>query len=267
MGCRSGCRCRARPEVRRVATGVSASLELFQRAAQDGADMLIVHHGLFFGSGPRPPLSEQDRDRLKTLFDHDITLAGYHLALDAHPQVGNNAIICDRLGVAKREPFGVHGPHTLGFVGALDRPLSIAQLVERVRAADRARPAGAGARPGQHRAGRGDQRRRVAVRRRRPPRPARHASSRASPTSRRSGRRTRPASTASPPATTQRRCSACRRWEPSWPSDSPSSTASSTSPTPSERLTPSRLQATIRTWIRDRSRPELPAISENRGVT
>ena len=48
-------------QVRRVATGVSASLELFQRAAQDGADMLIVHHGLFFGSGPRPPLSEQDR--------------------------------------------------------------------------------------------------------------------------------------------------------------------------------------------------------------
>ena len=88
-------------QVRRVATGVSASLELFQRAAQDGADMLIVHHGLFFGSGPRPPLSEQDRDRLKTLFDHDITLAGYHLALDAHPQVGNNAIICDRLGVAE----------------------------------------------------------------------------------------------------------------------------------------------------------------------
>ena len=119
-------------QVRRVATGVSASLELFQRAAQDGADMLIVHHGLFFGSGPRPPLSEQDRDRLKTLFDSDITLAGYHLALDAHPQVGNNAIICDRLGVTDREPFGVHGPHTLGFVGALDRPLSIAQLVERV---------------------------------------------------------------------------------------------------------------------------------------
>ena len=118
--------------VRRVATGVSASLELFQRAAQEGADLLIVHHGLFFGSGPRPPLSEQDRDRLKTLFDHDITLAGYHLALDAHPQVGNNAIICDRLGVAEREPFGVHGPHTLGFVGVLDRPLSIAQLVERV---------------------------------------------------------------------------------------------------------------------------------------
>src|SRR6478609_7363799 len=118
--------------VRRVATGVSASLELFQRAAQDGADMLIVHHGLFFGSGPRPPLSDQDRDRLKTLFDHDITLAGYHLALDAHPQVGNNAIICDRLGVAKREPFGEHGAHTLGFVGALDGPLSIAQLVERV---------------------------------------------------------------------------------------------------------------------------------------
>jgi dinuclear metal center YbgI/SA1388 family protein len=73
-----------------------------------------------------------DRDRLKTLFDNDITLAGYHLALDAHPQVGNNAVICDRLGVADREPFGVHGTHTLGFVGALDRPLSIAQLVERV---------------------------------------------------------------------------------------------------------------------------------------
>ena len=48
-------------EVRRVATGVSASLELFTRAAAEGADLLIVHHGLFFGSGPRPPLGPQIR--------------------------------------------------------------------------------------------------------------------------------------------------------------------------------------------------------------
>jgi dinuclear metal center YbgI/SA1388 family protein len=121
-----------REPVRRVATGVSASLELFQRAAAEHADMLVVHHGLFYGSGPRPPLSAAAKARLKTLFDADISLLAYHLALDAHPEVGNNAIICDLLELTGREPFGRHGDTTLGFVAAPARPLTIDDLVERV---------------------------------------------------------------------------------------------------------------------------------------
>ena len=89
-------------EVSHVATGVSASLELFERAAATGAQMLLVHHGLFYGSGPRPPLRESDKARLRILFDHDISLVAYHLALDAHPEVGNNAVIAGCWGSSGR---------------------------------------------------------------------------------------------------------------------------------------------------------------------
>ncbi|MDX6592143.1 MAG: hypothetical protein QOJ13_1339 [Gaiellales bacterium] len=120
-------------EVSRLATGVSASLELFERAAADSAEMVLVHHGLFVGSGPRPPLSEREKLRLKALFDHDMSLAAYHLALDAHPEVGNNAILCDRLGIRDLEPFGQEGPRTIGFIGHLAPPTTIGELVDRVR--------------------------------------------------------------------------------------------------------------------------------------
>ena len=120
-------------EVSRVATGVSASLELFTRAAEVRAQLLIVHHGLFFGSGPRPPLSTADKARLKTLFDADISLLAYHLALDAHPEVGNNALICDLLELDDRAGFGREGGRTIGFIGSTAAPTAITEVVERVR--------------------------------------------------------------------------------------------------------------------------------------
>jgi dinuclear metal center YbgI/SA1388 family protein len=120
-------------EVARVASGVSASLELFEQAAAEEADMVLVHHGLFVGSGPRPPLSHGEKLRLKTLFHHDLSLVAYHLALDAHPEVGNNAILCERLGIGDLEPFGREGPRTIGFVGTLAQPATIGELVDRVR--------------------------------------------------------------------------------------------------------------------------------------
>jgi dinuclear metal center YbgI/SA1388 family protein len=122
-----------RPEVTRVASGVSASLELFEQAAARGVQMLLVHHGLFFGSGPRPPLRESDKARLRILFDHDISLVAYHLALDAHPEVGNNAVICRLLGLERPEPFGLVGQRTIGFIGTAAEPIAIGGLVDRVR--------------------------------------------------------------------------------------------------------------------------------------
>ena len=120
-------------EVTKVATGVSASLELFERAASEGAQMLIVHHGLFWSSEPRR-IGERERARLGSLFDHDLSLVAYHLALDAHPEVGNNALICRALGLVDPVGFGVHGDRTIGFLAAADPPLSLDELLERVRA-------------------------------------------------------------------------------------------------------------------------------------
>jgi dinuclear metal center YbgI/SA1388 family protein len=103
-------------EVTILATGVSAHRDLFQRAADLGAQLVITHHGLFWDFHPRS-LSPTMRERLRILFDNDIALAGYHLPLDAHPEVGNNALICAALGLERAEPFGQHRGRSVGFVG------------------------------------------------------------------------------------------------------------------------------------------------------
>ncbi len=72
-----------REEVTTVATGVSAHRELFERAAEAGAQLVIAHHGLFWDFHPRS-LSPPMKERLRVLFDNEIALAGYHLPLDAH---------------------------------------------------------------------------------------------------------------------------------------------------------------------------------------
>src|ERR671911_2859586 len=84
-------------EVRTIVCGVSASRELFERAAEAGAQMVLVHHGLFWDRDTRV-IDPVMRGRLKALFDHDLSLVAYHLALDAHPEVGNNALLAQELG-------------------------------------------------------------------------------------------------------------------------------------------------------------------------
>ena len=92
-------------EVTKIACGVSASLELFRHAAELGAEFVIVHHGLFWNNESRV-VDALLRARLRALFDADITLAAYHLALDAHPQLGNNARLAQELGVDVEGRFG-----------------------------------------------------------------------------------------------------------------------------------------------------------------
>jgi dinuclear metal center YbgI/SA1388 family protein len=95
-------------EVETVATGVSANLELLERARDAGAGLVLVHHGLFWEGAPRA-LTRPLALRLRTLLETGTGLAAYHLPLDAHPEVGNNALIADGLGCARREPFAVVG--------------------------------------------------------------------------------------------------------------------------------------------------------------
>ena len=114
-------------EVRRLACGVSSSLELFERAAAADAQMLLVHHGVLWDRDPRV-VDDAARRRLKTLFDAEITLAAYHLALDAHPEVGNNALLARELGIDPAEAFA-----GIWFGGPLAKPVSIDELTARVR--------------------------------------------------------------------------------------------------------------------------------------
>ena len=84
-------------DVSKIVCAVSSSLELFERAASAGAQLVIVHHGLLWDTEPRV-IDARVRRRLQALFDADLTLAGYHLALDAHPELGNNARLARELG-------------------------------------------------------------------------------------------------------------------------------------------------------------------------
>jgi len=95
-----------REEVSRVVTGVSAQRELVERAVALDAQLVLCHHGLFWDflpTGLTPVLAE----RLRPLFKHDVALAAYHLPLDAHPAVGNNAILARRLGCEAHEAFDI----------------------------------------------------------------------------------------------------------------------------------------------------------------
>ena len=121
-------------EVSRVVTGVSAQRELFERAAAEGAQLVLCHHGLFWRKQP-DTIDERRRDRLKALFDADMSLAAYHLPLDAHPEVGNNALICAALGLERAEPFAEHNARPIGFVGRSAEGIPFAELRRRCAAA------------------------------------------------------------------------------------------------------------------------------------
>ena len=121
-------------EVSVVVTGVSAQRELFERAAATGAELVLCHHGLFWDFLPRA-IGPAMKQRLRLVFDSDISVAGYHLPLDAHPEVGNNALICAALGLERAEPFAEHKGRTIGFVGRSEEGIGFAELRERCAAA------------------------------------------------------------------------------------------------------------------------------------
>jgi dinuclear metal center YbgI/SA1388 family protein len=118
-------------EVDRVATGVSATRALLERAVEIRAGLVLVHHGLFW-NGDAPGLTSHTAERLRVLLKHDIGLAAYHLPLDAHPEHGNNALLAEALGCERHEAFA----GTVGRVGIFAGDgITGPELVERVRAA------------------------------------------------------------------------------------------------------------------------------------
>jgi dinuclear metal center YbgI/SA1388 family protein len=117
-------------EVTKIVCAVSASRELFERAAAAGAQMVLVHHGVLWENEPRT-IDRRMKGRLQALFAADLTLLAYHLALDAHLEVGNNVLLARELGVDVDRAFvaiGVGGSFPAGGV-SIDE---LAARVERV---------------------------------------------------------------------------------------------------------------------------------------
>lgn len=118
--------------VERIVTGVSASAELFERANALGAQMVMVHHGLFWDRDSRVVRGALRR-RLSLLLRAEMTLAAYHLCLDRHPELGNNMLAARGLGLEEIEPFGLYEGTTIGYAGKLS-PTPVEEFLERINA-------------------------------------------------------------------------------------------------------------------------------------
>lgn len=94
----NGLQVEGKETVQKIVTGVTASRALLDEAVRLGADAVIVHHG-YFWKGESPVIRGMKRNRLKTLLANDINLYGWHLPLDAHPELGNNAQLAALLGI------------------------------------------------------------------------------------------------------------------------------------------------------------------------
>jgi dinuclear metal center YbgI/SA1388 family protein len=125
-------------EVRKVAFAVDACLASFRDAVRVGAQMLIVHHGMYWDK-PVLPVGADYR-RLKVLLDAGVSLYASHLPLDAHPKLGNNAELCRLLELRKRHAFGeYHGQH-IGFAGEFSTATTLDRVVARLRKATGSEP-------------------------------------------------------------------------------------------------------------------------------
>ncbi len=128
--CPNGLQVEGRGEIRRIVSGVSANLELLEAALAKGADALLVHHG-YFWKGEDPCLTGTRRRRIALLLEHDLNLFAYHLPLDAHAELGNNAQLGRRLGLAATGRFA---DQEIGMYGALAAPLRLDAFAHLVKA-------------------------------------------------------------------------------------------------------------------------------------
>ena len=117
-------------DVSRVATAVDASEASIAAAVELGAQLLIVHHGLFWG-GLRPVTGPLLR-RMELLIRHEIALYACHLPLDSHPEVGNSALLARAIGVPPDHAFGSYKGTSVGWWGPTDAPIAIGELAERL---------------------------------------------------------------------------------------------------------------------------------------
>ncbi|WP_225747752.1 Nif3-like dinuclear metal center hexameric protein [Eikenella sp. Marseille-P7795] len=136
----NGLQVEGRENVRKIVCAVTASLAAIDYAVQQEADMLLVHHGLFWKSEPITITGWKHR-RIAALLRHNINLAGYHLPLDAHPEVGNNAQLAQRLGW---RIDGQTGEQNLLMYGAPPSDTDGAALVAQLAAALGRQPVAAG---------------------------------------------------------------------------------------------------------------------------
>lgn len=143
--CPNGVQVEGRAEVQRIATAVTASQNVLDEAVTWGADAILVHHGYFWRNEDATITGIKKR-RIAQLLRNDVSLLAYHLPLDAHAELGNNAQLGKQLGLATKGRFG---EQDIGWLGELERPQTLAQFVAQVEHVLRRAPQviGDGAKP------------------------------------------------------------------------------------------------------------------------
>ncbi|MGL4381881.1 MAG: Nif3-like dinuclear metal center hexameric protein [Vibrio sp.] len=128
--CPNGLQIEGKTQVQRIVTGVTASLALIEAAIEHNADALLVHHGYFWKNESEAIRGMKGR-RIRTLIQNDLNLYAYHLPLDIHPQLGNNAQLAQRLGICVEGGLEGH-PQSVAMFGRLASPLTAQQLAQRI---------------------------------------------------------------------------------------------------------------------------------------
>lgn len=126
--CPNGLQVEGRAEVRRIATGVTASQYVLDKAIAWGADAILVHHGYFWRNEDAVITGIKKR-RIAHLLRHDVSLLAYHLPLDAHPGLGNNTQLGTLLGLKEQGRFG---EQNIACFGAPEQPLTLAQFAQQI---------------------------------------------------------------------------------------------------------------------------------------
>lgn len=121
--CPNGLQVEGKKNINHIVSGVTASLELIESAIEQNADAILVHHG-YFWKGESQPLVGYKGRRIRRLMQHDISLLAYHLPLDAHPTVGNNAQLAQRMG------WLVTGQQDLLWIGELSQSATVDAVLE-----------------------------------------------------------------------------------------------------------------------------------------
>ncbi|VAX17014.1 GTP cyclohydrolase 1 type 2 homolog YbgI [hydrothermal vent metagenome] len=129
--CPNGLQVEGKKDVRRIVTGVSACMELFEEAARRNANAILVHHGMFWDSDPKPVRGSL-KARIKYLLENDLSLIGYHLPLDRHPEVGNNIELVKKLGLIDPEPFGMYGAQSISYIARTKEPTPVGAFIKTV---------------------------------------------------------------------------------------------------------------------------------------
>lgn len=125
--CPNGLQVEGRRSVNRIVSGVTACQALIDRAIAAEADLLLVHHG-YFWRGEDAAVTGIKKTRIQSLLEHDISLLAYHLPLDAHAELGNNAQLGKLLGFTTTGDIGKQNNHSIGLTGTLPESISGAAL-------------------------------------------------------------------------------------------------------------------------------------------